>query len=239
MEGALSTDSGADISNFVPAAGSPIRATADDAAPSAPTYTSAALTGTAVRHTFRQSPSLNARTIELLRADGFGKVAADATVIPLGAYGPNQSDAYDDVFEFGYRQTWMRAKNGSGRRLPGRWPEGDDQVRSGRQPDDRAERHRQRVLDQVEPHRAVSRLPVDPRGQTARLLPWSPRQPPPVARASCGTQPGSPPGRSIGPFTASSPPVERGAALTSSTQPVQRPRTPAPYLISGRPQPLR
>ena len=114
VEGALSTDSGADISNFVPAAGSPIRATADDAAPSAPTYTSAALTGTAVRHTFRQSPSLNARTIELLRADGFGKVAADATVIPLGAYGPNQSDAYDDVFEFGYRQTWMRAKNGSG-----------------------------------------------------------------------------------------------------------------------------
>ena len=114
VEGALSTDSGADISNFVPAAGSPIRATADDAAPSAPTYTSAALTGTAVRHTFRQSPSLNARTIELLRADGFGKVAADATVIPLGAYGPNQSDAYDDVFEFGYRQTWVRAKNGSG-----------------------------------------------------------------------------------------------------------------------------
>ena len=91
-----------------------LTATADGTAPSAPTYTSAALTGTAARHTFRQSPSPNARTIELLRADGFGKVAADATVIPLGAYGPNQSDAYDDVFEFGYRQTWVRAKNGSG-----------------------------------------------------------------------------------------------------------------------------
>lgn len=91
-----------------------LTATADGTAPTAPTYTSAALTGTSARHTFRQSPSLNARTIELLRADGFGKTSADATVVFSEALSPNQSDAYDDVFEFGYRQTWMRAKNGSG-----------------------------------------------------------------------------------------------------------------------------
>lgn len=113
-QGAISTEGGGEVSAFLNASGSPILAVADASAPLAPRYISTTRTGIIVSHTFRQSASPNARTIELLRADGFGKVLADATVIPLGPYSPNQQDTYEDVFEYGYRQTWMQTKNGSG-----------------------------------------------------------------------------------------------------------------------------
>ncbi len=116
VEGANSTASGADRSDYVTAAGSPILATADGVAPNPPTYTSAALaTSTGiVTHSFRQSPSGNANRVRLYRADGYGKVFADASSIATVAEAPNQTDTCTDSVDLGLFQYWLRALNVSG-----------------------------------------------------------------------------------------------------------------------------
>ncbi|WP_019905718.1 host specificity factor TipJ family phage tail protein [Methylobacterium sp. 77] len=113
VQGALSTDSGADISPFVAASGSPIRATADNVAPSAPTYTSATLAGTTVNHAIKQSGG-NARSVQLFRAQGFGKVFADGGLSVSKAVDPNQTDTLTDTVSLGYITWWLTALNGSG-----------------------------------------------------------------------------------------------------------------------------
>lgn len=89
--------------------------TADANAPSAPVYTSASLGGgTTVSHVVRQSPSANARNISLSRANGFGKVFADAALSVTESLGPNQPDTLTDTISLGYITWWLTAQNGSG-----------------------------------------------------------------------------------------------------------------------------
>lgn len=113
VEGALSTDSGADISNFVAAGGSPIRAVSDPTAPNAPTYTSATLSGTTVTHSFKQAGG-NARSVQLFRTNGFGKVFADAGLSTGKPVDANQTDVLTDAISLGYITWWLTAQNGSG-----------------------------------------------------------------------------------------------------------------------------
>ncbi|MCJ2131453.1 host specificity factor TipJ family phage tail protein [Methylobacterium sp. E-045] len=113
VQGALSTDSGADISNFVAATGSPIRAVSDPAAPNAPTYTSATLSGTTVTHAIKQSGG-NARGVQLFRANGFGSTFANAALSTSKAVDPNQTDTLTDTISLGYITWWLTAQNGSG-----------------------------------------------------------------------------------------------------------------------------
>jgi hypothetical protein len=78
----------------VPATGSPIRAVSDPTAPNAPTYTSATLSGTTVTHAVKQAGG-NARSVQLFRTNGFGKVFADAGAVireGLDAYVRDVSD---------------------------------------------------------------------------------------------------------------------------------------------------
>lgn len=92
-----------------------LTATADGTAPNPPTYTSATLSGVTATHAFKQSGSSNARSIQLLRALGFGKTLADASIIvPSQAASPNQSDAVTDTIGLGLYQWWLKAANASG-----------------------------------------------------------------------------------------------------------------------------
>lgn len=90
-----------------------INSVADSTAPNAPTYTSASLTGTTVSHTFKQAGG-NARSVQLLRANGFGKVFADAALSVSKAVDPNQPDTLPDTISLGYITWWLTAQNGSG-----------------------------------------------------------------------------------------------------------------------------
>ena len=114
VQGALSTASGADISDYIAASGSPITAVADPVAPAAPSYTSAALTATTVNHAVKQSPSTNARSVQLLRTLGFGKAFSAAGLSVSEALYPNQADALSDTILLGYNTWWLAAQNGSG-----------------------------------------------------------------------------------------------------------------------------
>ncbi|MHC2021327.1 host specificity factor TipJ family phage tail protein, partial [Methylobacterium sp. CM6247] len=118
VEGALSTDAGSDISSYIPAAGSPIKAVADANPPAAPTYTSAASSGAgtySVDHAFKNSVSVNAQAVQVYQAIGFGKVAADAVAVgsPV-AGGPSQALTTTTPIDLGLYNYWLRALNGSG-----------------------------------------------------------------------------------------------------------------------------
>lgn len=93
-----------------------ITATSDNIAPAAPRYTSATLRafGPNVDHAIKQSSSDNARSVQLLRAVGAGKVLADAAVILTQPEGPNQSDTISDIAALGFNNYWLRAVNASG-----------------------------------------------------------------------------------------------------------------------------
>lgn len=93
---------------------STILATSDNVAPAAPTYTSATLAGTTVNHAVKQSSSANARNIRLSRANGFGKVFADAALSVTEALSPNQTDTLTDTISLGYITWWLTAQNASG-----------------------------------------------------------------------------------------------------------------------------
>ncbi|KQP52995.1 TipJ family phage tail tip protein [Methylobacterium sp. Leaf106] len=113
VEGALSTDAGSDISSYIPAGGSPIKATADSVAPSVPTYTSATLSGTTVTHVVKQAGG-NARSVQLFRAQGFGSTFASAALSASKAVDANQTDTLTDTISLGYITWWLTAQNGSG-----------------------------------------------------------------------------------------------------------------------------
>ncbi|MCJ2132446.1 hypothetical protein [Methylobacterium sp. E-045] len=90
-----------------------LTATADGTAPNAPAYTSATLSGTTVTHAVKQSGG-NARTVQLFRATGFGKVFADAALSVSKAVDPYQTDALTDTISLGYITWWLTAQNASG-----------------------------------------------------------------------------------------------------------------------------
>ncbi|MHC2087213.1 phage head spike fiber domain-containing protein [Methylobacterium sp. CM6244] len=87
--------------------------TADATAPNVPAYSSATLSGTTVNHAIKQSGG-NARTVQLFRANGFGKVFADAALSVSKAVDPNQPDTLPDTISLGYITWWLTAQNGSG-----------------------------------------------------------------------------------------------------------------------------
>lgn len=92
-----------------------LTATADGTPPGAPTYSSATLNGVTATHAFKQSNSPNARSVQLLRALGFGKTLSDAAIIiPAEPASPNQTDALTDTVDLGFYQWWLKAANGSG-----------------------------------------------------------------------------------------------------------------------------
>lgn len=106
--------SGGEVSDWSAIAS--LTATADGTPPAVPTYTSATLQsfGPTVDHVIKQSSSQNARSVQLLRAVGPGKVLADAVVVLTQPEGPNQTDTISDIAALGENTYWLRALNASG-----------------------------------------------------------------------------------------------------------------------------
>lgn len=116
VQGATATAGGADTSDYIAAAGSPITATADPVAPAAPTFLSTARVASTntVNHSGRLPNSANARSMRLTRARGFGKVFADGSVVDTQAGAPNATLALSDTIDLGLYRYWLTAANGSG-----------------------------------------------------------------------------------------------------------------------------